>query len=196
MLLLSQKFDGILGTVSIKQFSAAALAVLGLSGCASITEGTSQEIRLDVTPAMASCSGARKGVPTGTYDPVSHIYKVDKSRNDIVFTCKSPGYRDKTVTLVSEASGWGVAGALTLDFGLVDYATGALNKYQPTLIMTLEPLAGPALMAAPAVARQAAPGTPAAAAGNAVICRVGTLTLAKPAQACAEAGGTALAPVK
>ncbi|WP_342241048.1 hypothetical protein [Inquilinus sp. OTU3971] len=179
----------------MKSFSAAALAVLGLCGCASITEGTSQEIRLDVTPAVASCSGMRKGAPTGTYDPVSHIYKVDKSRNDIIFTCTSPGYRDKSVTLVSEASGWGVAGALTLDLGLVDYATGALNKYQPTLTMTLEPMAGPTLVAAPAVAHPAASGTPVAAAGGAVICRVGTLTLAKPAQACAEAGGTAVAPI-
>lgn len=176
----------------MKSFSAAALAVLGLGGCASITEGTSQEIRVDVTPAVASCSGMRKSAPTGTYDPVSHIYKVDKSRNDIIFTCKSPGYRDKTVTLVSEASGWGVAGALTLDLGLVDYATGALNKYPPTLTMTLEPSAGPALVSAPAVAGS---GT-AAAAGGAVICRIGTLTLAKPAQACADAGGTAVAPIR
>ncbi|MGK9164926.1 hypothetical protein KXR53_01440 [Inquilinus limosus] len=178
----------------MKRFSAAAIAALSLSGCASITEGTSQEIRVDVTPAVASCSGTRKGAPTGTYDPVSHIYKVDKSRNDILFTCKAPGYRDKTVTLVSSASGWGVAGALTLDFGLVDYATGALNKYEPTLTVTLEPQAGPTLVAAPAVARQIEPSKPAAASG-AVICRIGTLTLAKPAQACAEAGGVAVAPV-
>lgn len=178
----------------MKRFFAAAIAALSLSGCASITEGTSQEIRVDVTPAVASCSGTRKGIPTGTYDPVSRIYKVDKSRNDIIFTCKSPGYRDKAVTLVSSASGWGVAGALTLDFGLVDYATGALNKYDPTLTMTLEPQAGPTLVAAPAVARQIEPGSPAASA--AVICRIGTLTLAKPAQACAEAGGVAVAPVK
>ncbi|WP_343711931.1 hypothetical protein [Inquilinus sp.] len=178
----------------MKRFSAAAIAALGLSGCASITEGTSQEIRVDVTPAVASCSGARKGSPTGTYDPVSHIYKVDKSRNDILFTCKAPGYRDKTVTLVSSASGWGVAGALTLDFGLIDYATGALNKYEPTLTMTLEPQAGPILAASPAVARQIDPGKPVATSG-AVICRVGSLTLAKPAQACADAGGVAVAPI-
>lgn len=179
----------------MKLLSAAAIAAISLSGCASITEGTSQEIRVDVTPSVASCSGTRKGTPTGTYDPVSHIYKVDKSRNDIIFTCTSPGYRDKAVSLVSSASGWGVAGALTLDLGLIDYATGALNKYDPTLTMTLEPHAGPALVAAPAVIRQIEPGKPAATASGAVICRIGTLTLAKPAQACADAGGVAVAPI-
>jgi hypothetical protein len=177
----------------MKLIGLAALAACGLAGCASITEGTSQEIRVDTTPAVASCSGLRKGVPTGTYDPVSRIYHVDKSRNDIVFTCKAPGYNDKTVSLVSEASGWGVAGALTLDFGLIDYSTGALNKYPPTLTMALEPLA-PALVSAPAEGRQAAPAAKPAAGGG-VICRIGTMTLAKPAQACAEAGGTALAPI-
>lgn len=175
----------------MKRIAVAVLAIGGLAGCASITEGTSQEIRVDTTPAVASCSGLRNGTPTGTYDPVSRIYHVDKSRNDIVFTCKAPGYRDKTVSLVSEASGWGVAGALTLDFGLIDYSTGALNKYPPTLTMALEPLA-PALVSAPAEGRQA---VAAGQAGGGVICRIGTLTLAKPAQACAEAGGTAVAPV-
>jgi hypothetical protein len=177
----------------MKQIGLVALAACSLAGCASITEGTSQEIRVDVTPAVASCSGLRKGAPTGTYDPVSHIYHVDKSRNDIIFTCKSLGYRDKTVSLVSEASGWGVAGALTLDFGLIDYSTGALNKYPPTLTMTLEPLS-PALVSAPAEGRPAATAARSAAGGG-VICRIGTLTLAKPAQACADAGGTVVAPI-
>jgi hypothetical protein len=64
--------------------------------------------------------------------------RVPKSRTDLFVTCTAPGYKPKFVRLTSEASGWGITGALLLDFGIVDYATGALNKYPGTLIIVLE----------------------------------------------------------
>ena len=115
-----------------------AFAASALSGCASIVEGTTQEIFISLTPESAACDGYRDEMIVGSYAPATKSMKVSKSRNDLVIRCKAPGYRDKDVRLVSEASGWGVAGALTLDFGLVDYATGALNKYDASIQIVME----------------------------------------------------------
>lgn len=132
-----------------------AATALALCGCATIVEGTSQEIYVSLTPEAASCDAyrvvTRRGTLTtpappptyelvGAYAPATKSVMVKKSRYDLVLRCRAPGYRDKEVRLVSEASGWGVAGALTLDFGLIDYATGALNKYDASIQVVLEPL--------------------------------------------------------
>jgi hypothetical protein len=122
---------------------AAVLCVAGaLCGCASIVEGTTQEIYVSLTPEAASCDAVRLDrageSPAGAYNPATKSITVSKSRNDLLIRCRASGYRDKEVRLVSNASGWGIAGALTLDFGLVDYATGALNKYNSSVQIVME----------------------------------------------------------
>jgi hypothetical protein len=114
------------------------LAAVCLSGCASIVEGTGQEIFVDITPAAASCDAFREGQIVGAYSPATHSVMVKKSKEDLVLKCRAPGYKDKEVRLVSTASAWGVVGALTLDFGLIDYATGALNKYDASIQIVME----------------------------------------------------------
>lgn len=114
------------------------LAAVSLSGCATIMEGTTQKINMNITPHDAHCEAWREGKLAGTYDPASQTMEIDKSRHDIELRCTAPGYVDKRVVLVSSASGWGIAGALTLDFGLTDWATGALNKYDPTITVVME----------------------------------------------------------
>lgn len=118
---------------------AAMLALpMTLCGCATIVEGRSQDIYVNLTPEGGDCVAWRKGRPIGSYDHVTHIMHVSKSRDDMQVTCKAAGYLDKTANFSSSASAWGVAGALTLDLGLVDYTTGALNKYDATITMVLE----------------------------------------------------------
>ena len=114
-----------------------------LCGCATIMEGTTQKLNMSVTPRAASCEAWRQGKLVGTYDAASETMEVDKSRHDIDLRCTAPGYQDKHIVLVSSASGWGVAGALTLDYGLTDWATGALNKYDPTVTVVMEPVKAP-----------------------------------------------------
>lgn len=123
--------------VKYSMFGLTIVAIL-LSGCATIVEGTSQKINMNVTPREANCQAYRDGALVGTYDPESQTMEVDKSRHDMELRCSAPGYIDRKVLLVSSASGWGIAGALTLDFGLTDWATGALNKYDPTVTVVLE----------------------------------------------------------
>lgn len=111
---------------------------MALSGCASIVEGTSQTIHVNVTPQSASCEAFRGGSRIGIYDPVSQNMTISKSRNDMTVKCAAPGYRERAVDFASSASAWGVTGGILLDAGIVDYATGALNKYDATITIVLE----------------------------------------------------------
>jgi len=111
-----------------------------LASCATIVEGTSQDIQLSATPASAACDAYLQGKLIGSYDSRRQTMTVRKSKNNTEIRCAAPGYRDKLVTIVSEASAWGVVGALTLDFGLIDYSTGALNKYPASLQIVMEPI--------------------------------------------------------
>lgn len=124
----------------MKHALVATLAALGmtLSGCATIMEGHTQDINVNVTPDNADCFASRGGHPIGQYSPRTHILTVSKSRNDMVVTCSAPGYKTKSVTFESGASAWGVVGAMTLDLGIIDYSTGALNKYDATITIVLD----------------------------------------------------------
>lgn len=101
-------------------------------------EGRHQEININVTPESADCVAYRGGKAIGYMNKVTHILMVSKSRNDMILTCSAPGYKTKSVAFESSASAWGIVGGLTLDLGIIDYSTGALNKYDGTLTMVLE----------------------------------------------------------
>jgi uncharacterized protein YceK len=111
-----------------------------LSACATIVEGTDQKIFVNVTPEAADCTAHKSGKVVGTYSHVTHDMTVSKGTRDITVACTAPGYKDKSVVMQSSASGWAIAGALILDLGIVDYSTGALNKYDSTVSIVLEPL--------------------------------------------------------
>lgn len=70
----------------------------------------------------------------------SPTLNVGKSRKDLIITCMAQGYDVKTVRIESSTSGWGVAGAVTLDLGITDYMTGALNKYPESISVVLIPI--------------------------------------------------------
>lgn len=128
---------------------------LALGGCATIIEGTTQEIAMDIVPAHAECSAVQNGKEVARYNPSSRTMFVPKSRRDLIVTCNAPGYQTKTVREVSEASGWGIASVFLWDLGLTDYATGALNKYDTSLTIVLEPDGGTVatVPAPPSIAR-------------------------------------------
>lgn len=117
----------------------ASLCALPLASCATIVEGTTQKIFVNVTPEAAECSAYKKDKVVGTYSHTTHDMTVDKGTRDITVTCTAPGYKDKTVVMESSASAWAIVGALTLDLGIVDYSTGALNKYDSSVSIVLEP---------------------------------------------------------
>lgn len=133
---------------------------LGAAGCASIVEGTDQDITIKSDPSHAVCEARQKGKLVGSTSLRSPVLNVGKSRKDLIITCFAEGYEPQTVRIESSTSGWGIAGAVTLDLGITDYMTGALNKYPEAISVVMMPAKGapPPIAAATAViARQPAP---------------------------------------
>jgi hypothetical protein len=110
---------------------------LTLAGCATIVEGTSQSIMVDLSPQEATCVAFRDGTQIASVGGTNRTMNVQKSRHDIILRCSAPGHQTADSKVESSASGWGVVGAVTLDFGVVDYATGALNKYPNSVTVAL-----------------------------------------------------------
>lgn len=118
--------------------AAIAAVSISLSGCATIVEGHTQDIYVNLTPEDADCVAYREGHVIGSVNKETHILTISKSRNDLVVRCTAPGYKPKEAVFTSSASAWGVVGALTLDLGIIDYSTGALNKYDGTITIVME----------------------------------------------------------
>ena len=147
----------------------AAIAVLvcasGLSGCATVFEGTSQEITVTTNPPGASCTFERVGTQVGTIGSTPGTANIRKSKHDITIICDKPGYQQAQylnhsgVTATIAAN---VAADIILTAGLssiVDSADGADNKYDSAVNLTLIPLDMVPPAAAPASATLA-PKTP------------------------------------
>lgn len=126
--------------MQLKTILATTVLAMCVSGCATLVEGTTQDIAINVTPVRAECAAYVNGLAVGTYNPSTSLMRVSKSRHNMTVTCMASGYRPRSVVLISRPSGVAIAGAVLIDFGLVDYATGALNKYEDALTIVLEPL--------------------------------------------------------
>jgi len=113
-------------------------ATLLLAGCATIVEGASQTITVDVVPSNGVCEVHRQGELLGVSTPEKRVVTVSKSQHDLMFTCTAPGYRPKTESLSSVMSGMTVASFFLLDLGIVDAATGAWKKYPPKVVVVLD----------------------------------------------------------
>ena len=113
-------------------------AGLLLSGCATILEGTSQDITVMVNPPEGTCDVTRKGETLGQIAQGSPTVQVSKSRHNIEMKCASQGFKPANVTVRSSVSPGGVASIVFVDFGAVDYVTGALNSYPEKVSVTLE----------------------------------------------------------
>ena len=115
-------------------------AAVALSGCASIVEGTDQTMRVGLSPKEATCEVKRGGKSIATISGANNQLDISKSKNDLLFECSAPGYRDQFVKIESSASGWAIVGCVLIDLCVTDYSTGALNKYPETLTISLTPL--------------------------------------------------------
>jgi hypothetical protein len=126
--------------------------LVALSGCASIIEGSTQEITVNTTPAGAKCAMMRNGqhIAEVASSPGSAVIK--KTGADVTISCTKPGYQEASVVDNSDvaAATFGniIAGGLV---GVViDAADGSIHKYDPAVSVTLEPLVPPAAATAPA----------------------------------------------
>lgn len=117
-----------------------ALMMVLLTGCSTLTQGTSQLVTV-MTPGvdgakcnMISTSGKNWFVVT----PGS--VNVDKSKDDISVTCKKDGYRDGAAVMTSDFENMSFGNIVfggVIGVG-VDAATGAMNKYPPTVSVQME----------------------------------------------------------
>lgn len=110
---------------------------LTLAGCATIVEGTSQSILVDFSPQETSCVAFRDGTQIASVSQTNRTMNVQKSRHDIILRCSAPGHQTADTKVESSASAAGVVGAVFLDLGVIDYATGALNKYPTSVTVAL-----------------------------------------------------------
>ena len=141
----------------IRVFRAAGAVVIVascLTGCGTITQGTSQNITVTSVPPGGHCDLTRKGEHVATLDATPGVVKVDKTKNDILLTCKLAGYQDASVNLES-GYGAGTFGNIILGGGIgwaIDSATGADNKYPSTANVQFVPVGATPVTAAAAPA--------------------------------------------
>jgi len=120
----------------MRTIAACALAVFS-TGCATIVEGTTQTITVDVVPPSGTCQVSRQGEYLGTSTPARRAVSVSKSQYDLMFTCSAPGYATKTESLSSSMAAATVVSFFMLDLGIVDAATGAWKKYPERAVVVL-----------------------------------------------------------
>ena len=68
-----------------------------IGGCATITEGTTQNIRVEVVPDTGTCVLIRQGETLGASTSDHRIVNVPKASADIEFKCSAPGHQDRTL---------------------------------------------------------------------------------------------------
>lgn len=125
--------------------------LLCLANCASITEGTSQNIAINTDPPGATCRLDRAGQQLGTVDTTPGTVTVKpKTSDDILVTCEKPGYSQATFLNKSDtaASTFGnivAGGAIGI---LVDRSSGAAFKYDGVVTIALSPSPPPPLLPA------------------------------------------------
>lgn len=141
----------------------AAMALL--SACSTISDGTTQEIVINTNPEGANCALMREGVAVARVNPTPGAATVQKTKHDITVVCTKPGFQQATFMNKSGVAA-NTFGNIILGGGIgwaIDSATGADNKYESPVNVTMIPEgAAPAAAAGEASGNAAGTATPAA----------------------------------
>ena len=174
-------------SLNLKRAAATIADVGALTGCATIIEGTSQEIMVVTNPPGASCVLEREGQQIAVIGVTPAATLIKKTKHDITIKCHKAGFEEAMFLdhsgLASGAVAGNVAADLLLTAGLssiIDSASGADNKYDSPVNITMIPSSAmPAAAVAPAaaapVAAAAAPAPAAASAAPAATIPPGTI---------------------
>lgn len=112
-----------------------------LGACASIIEGTSQEIEVVTNPAGAACDFIREGRNVARISKTPSAVTIKKTKHDITIECELDGYHKATYQNKSDAAG-ATFGNIILGGGIgwaIDSASGSDNKYTSPVNLTLVP---------------------------------------------------------
>ncbi|MCW5734336.1 MAG: hypothetical protein KIS73_09425 [Enhydrobacter sp.] len=111
-----------------------------LAGCASIFEGTSQQISVRTTPPDARCTFWRNGSLIADIASTPGTVTVEKTKIDLFVVCDKPGYASATYVNRSGLAVATYANILTLGLAwAVDSSRGADNKYEGEIDLSLAP---------------------------------------------------------
>jgi uncharacterized protein YceK len=124
-----------------------ATAAVLLSGCATLLEGTSQEILISTNPAGATCTLEREGQVIATVNTTPGAALVKRRKQDITVRCKKEGFEDAVYVNDSGLASGSVAGNVAADIvltaglsSIIDSASGADNQYESAVNITMIPL--------------------------------------------------------
>lgn len=141
----------------------AAMALL--SACSTISDGTTQEIVINTNPEGANCALMREGVAVARVNPTPGAATIQKTKHDITVVCTKSGFQQATFMNKSGVAS-NTFGNIILGGGIgwaIDSATGADNKYESPVNVTLIPEGtAPAPVAGEASGSAAGATTPAA----------------------------------
>lgn len=111
-----------------------------LCGCASIIEGTTQQISATTTPSGARCTFWRNGGLVADIGSTPGAVRIEKSKVDLFIVCDKPGYTPATYVNRSGLAVATYANVLTLGLAwAVDSSRGADNKYESQVTLLLSP---------------------------------------------------------
>ena len=133
-----------------------------LPACATVVEGTSDNVTLSTNPAGATCTVDRNGERVGVVATTPGSIRLHKSRHDLVVACTKRGYQPSTVTASSRFTGttFGnilAGGAVGV---VVDAASGANNRYPSEVRVDLVENRKPAKLPPAPVAMEPVDSTP------------------------------------
>ena len=115
------------------------LASFVMSGCASITQGTSQTIAFNLDPPETRCDLSRDGEgQIGSVSVKNNTLSTGKDKDYIIAKCNAPGHKQKIVRVKSSTQAAGVVGGIFLDLGITDMITGAMWKYPDDVTVALD----------------------------------------------------------
>lgn len=117
------------------------LCLTSLSGCATMFDGKTQAITVNTSPPKADCVLSRQGSAIGEIRDTPSSVVIEKSRDDITLACNKLGYQQATYLDHSGLATWTFANILFggIIGGGIDFATGAINKYDTPVNVTLAP---------------------------------------------------------
>ena len=90
--------------------------VIFATGCASITQGTSQILSFSINPIETTCTvNNESGGQIGAVSGQINMLQVDKDNSDLLVNCRAKGYKQKVTRIKSTTQTAGVIG-VTIDF--------------------------------------------------------------------------------
>lgn len=118
---------------------------LGSGACATIVNGTTQDLYVESHPEGAACKIDRQGATVGMVNPTPGKATIPRHKDNVVVSCSRDGYEQSNDVLASSFSG-ATFGNLLLGgiVGVViDSSSGANNKYPEKIVVVLMPVSFP-----------------------------------------------------